>query len=193
MNRAEIEKLKKTAMCRALNQSFFSVTSRTTLFLTLLVYIMAGHTLTAKKVYVTLSLYHAVQTVMTLFFPMAVISYAETLVALGRIRKFLLMDEKCVPSSALKDMNVERIRRYDWSLAPPAPDDTSLSSEYTYTTTSFDTTSYGEVGIWVKGIAAQWNAESKDLAFSGVSFDVRGGEVLACKFLKLKCVGGRKG
>ncbi len=167
-------------MCRALNQSFFSVTSRTTLFLTLLVYILAGQTLTAKKVYVTLSLYHAVQTVMTLFFPMAVISLAETLVALGRIRKFLLMDEKFVPSSALKDMNIERVRRYDWCVAPP--DETSLSSEYTYTNYSFDTTSYGEVGIWAKGISAQWNAESKDLAFSGVSFDVRGGEILARKF-----------
>lgn len=179
---AEVKKLKKTAVYRALNQSFFSVTSRTTLFITLIAYVLTGHGITARKVYVTLSLYHLVQLVMTLYFPMAIISCAETLVALGRIRKFLMMEEKNTAPSVLGVAQLGRVRRYDWQVASAMEDGISDSSQYTYTTASFGTTSNQDVGVWARNISAQWNPTAREMSFSDVSFEVRAGEVLACKF-----------
>ncbi|ODN02104.1 Multidrug resistance-associated protein 4 [Orchesella cincta] len=52
--RAEIHMLQKTAIRKAINQSFFAITSRTTLFVTLLTYSLTGGVLIAKKSFLLL-------------------------------------------------------------------------------------------------------------------------------------------
>lgn len=188
---AEIKKLKKTAVYRALNQSFFSLTSRTTLFITLMIYVVVlGEGLTAKKVYVTLSLYNVVQAVLTVDFPMAVITCAETLVALTRIKKFLMMEEKSVPDEANSKV-LKRLRRYEWQVAGEDDEDGKSQegdSEFTYTTASFDTTSQRKVGVWVWNIGAKCDPGLMSaMCFHNVSFEVRAGELLACKW-KINCL-----
>lgn len=48
--RGEVKSLRKTAYCKAINQSLFYVTSRITLFLTLLAYVLIGNRLTSEVV-----------------------------------------------------------------------------------------------------------------------------------------------
>lgn len=174
MRKAEVDKLRKTARCRAMNQSLSPITSRTTLFVTLLIFLLCGNTLTTKTVYMTLTLYQAVQSTITNYLPMAILTVAETLAGFKRIRTFLLQEEKVPVCTCLH----ERVRKYDSQEVNCNLNVSSVSSEYTYTTESYDPMGY-QCGIWAKGISAQWKPDARELSFSNISFEVVGGEVLA--------------
>jgi ATP-binding cassette subfamily C (CFTR/MRP) protein 4 len=78
--------IRKTSRLRAINMSLFYTSSKIVIFLTLLTYVLTGNSLTAEKVFVTLSLYNNVRLIMTLFFPNGVSQLAEALVSITRIQ-----------------------------------------------------------------------------------------------------------
>uniref|UniRef100_T1IW00 Uncharacterized protein n=1 Tax=Strigamia maritima TaxID=126957 RepID=T1IW00_STRMM len=97
----ESKVLIKTAMVRAMNMAIYAVSIKLILFLTFLIYLSMGNTLTAHTVFLTVALYYNVRIVMTLFFPFAASQGAEVLVSIKRIEAFLLLEETTKESEPL--------------------------------------------------------------------------------------------
>ncbi|XP_071185882.1 ATP-binding cassette sub-family C member 4-like isoform X1 [Salvelinus alpinus] len=93
VRRKEISKIMSSSYLRGLNMASFFAASKIIVFITFTVYVLLGNTISASRVFVTVSLYSAVRLTVTLFFPSAVEKLAETRISVRRIKTFLLLDE----------------------------------------------------------------------------------------------------
>uniref|UniRef100_A0A8C5FS48 Cystic fibrosis transmembrane conductance regulator n=1 Tax=Gadus morhua TaxID=8049 RepID=A0A8C5FS48_GADMO len=89
----EIVNLMKSSMLRAANMATFFSASKIIVLLTFAVYVMLGNTITASRVFVTVSLYGAIRLTVTLFFSSALERLFESLVSIERIQTFLNLEE----------------------------------------------------------------------------------------------------
>ncbi|XP_041834872.1 ATP-binding cassette sub-family C member 4-like [Melanotaenia boesemani] len=128
VRRKEISKIMKSSYLRGLNMASFFCASKIILLVTFTVYVLLGNTISASRVFVTVSLYTAVRLTVTLFFPSAIEKLFESRVSIQRIQEFLLLDEIRKTSTALsqeekKDTGVEMndlICYWDKSLDAPS-------------------------------------------------------------------------
>ncbi|XP_020772820.1 ATP-binding cassette sub-family C member 4-like isoform X1 [Boleophthalmus pectinirostris] len=93
LRRKEIAMTLKSSYLRGLNMASFFCASKIILFFTFTVYVLLGNTLTASRVFVTVSLYSSVRLTVTLFFPNAIEKLFESRVSVRRIQEFLQLDE----------------------------------------------------------------------------------------------------
>uniref|UniRef100_UPI0037E906A4 ATP-binding cassette sub-family C member 4-like n=1 Tax=Semicossyphus pulcher TaxID=241346 RepID=UPI0037E906A4 len=93
VRRMEISKIMQSSYLRGLNMASFFVGSKIIIFITVLVYVLSGNTLSASRVFMAVSLYGAVRLTITLFFPFAIEKVSESLISIRRIKTFLLLDE----------------------------------------------------------------------------------------------------
>ncbi|XP_033832973.1 ATP-binding cassette sub-family C member 4-like [Periophthalmus magnuspinnatus] len=99
LRRKEISKILKSSYLRGLNMASFFCASKIIVFLTFAVYVLLGNTLSASRVFVTVSLYTSVRLTVTLFFPNAIEKLFESRVSVRRIQEFLLLDEIRQPNA----------------------------------------------------------------------------------------------
>lgn len=78
---------------KAINQALFFVSSKIIVFVALMVYLLLGNTLSPEVVFVTIGLANLLRLSLTLFFPNAVATVAETTISCRRINAFLLLPE----------------------------------------------------------------------------------------------------
>ncbi|CAG7731096.1 unnamed protein product [Allacma fusca] len=147
----EIKFIRKTSYLRALNMSLFFTSSKVIVFLTLLLYVLLGHHLTAELVFVTLALYNNVRLVMTLFFPLAVAMLAETKVSVTRLEEFLLQEERETTEKAL-----------DYAACTDLQGRTDTASSS---------------GVFVTNVSAKWYPELPDNTLTNISLTVRPGQI----------------
>ncbi|XP_068447107.1 ATP-binding cassette sub-family C member 4-like [Clinocottus analis] len=93
VRRKEITQILKSSYLRGLNMASFFASSKIIVFVTFTVYVLLGNALTASRVFVTVSLYGTIKLTVALFFPLAVEKLSETVVSIGRIEAFLLLEE----------------------------------------------------------------------------------------------------
>ncbi|XP_028288222.1 ATP-binding cassette sub-family C member 4 [Parambassis ranga] len=97
----EISKIMKSSYLRGLNMASFFCASKIIVFITFTIYVLLGNTLSASRVFVTVSLYTSVRLTVTLFFPSAIEKLFESRVSIRRIQEFLMLDEVTKSSAAL--------------------------------------------------------------------------------------------
>ncbi|MEQ2273001.1 Multidrug resistance-associated protein 4 [Xenotaenia resolanae] len=112
VRRKEISKIMKSSYLRGLNMASFFCASKIIVFVTFTLYVLLGNTISASRVFVTVSLYTAVRLTVTLFFPSAIEKLFESRVSIKRIQEFLLLDEITKTSTVLlkeekKDIGVD--------------------------------------------------------------------------------------
>ncbi|KAF3857370.1 hypothetical protein F7725_009229 [Dissostichus mawsoni] len=133
--RKEISKIMKSSYLRGLNMASFFCASKIILFITFTLYVLLGNTITASRVFVTVSLYTAVRLTVTLFFPSAIEKLFESRVSIRRIQEFLMLDEiikspAAPPQEENKDASVEMqdlVCYWDKSLDAPSLQNLSFS------------------------------------------------------------------
>uniref|UniRef100_A0A3B4GRL6 Cystic fibrosis transmembrane conductance regulator n=1 Tax=Pundamilia nyererei TaxID=303518 RepID=A0A3B4GRL6_9CICH len=86
VRRKEISKIMKSSYLRGLNMASFFCASKLILFVTFAIYVLLGNTISASRVFVTVSLYSAVRLTVTLFFPSAIEKLFESRVSVRRIQ-----------------------------------------------------------------------------------------------------------
>ncbi|XP_039997776.1 multidrug resistance-associated protein 4 [Xiphias gladius] len=101
VRRKEIAKIMKSSYLRGLNMASFFCASKVIVFITFAFYVLLGNTISARRVFVTVSLYNAVRLTVTLFFPNAIEKLFESRVSIHRIQEFLMLDEIKKTSAAL--------------------------------------------------------------------------------------------
>ncbi|XP_012537913.1 multidrug resistance-associated protein 4 isoform X2 [Monomorium pharaonis] len=84
-------------------------TERTTLYFTIMAYVLQGYSISADKVFSMAQYFNILQLTMAIFYPMAVAAAAEASVSIKRIENFLLLNEN-VPltqsSSTVKGISI---------------------------------------------------------------------------------------
>ncbi|XP_060681943.1 multidrug resistance-associated protein 4 isoform X2 [Hemiscyllium ocellatum] len=103
VRKKEIAKVLRSSYLRALNMASFFIASKMILFFTFLVYVLLGNTITASRVFVTVSLYSAVRLTVTLFFPAAIQTASEGLISIRRIKGFLILEEIKSPNDGMQN------------------------------------------------------------------------------------------
>ncbi|XP_032455220.1 multidrug resistance-associated protein 4 [Nasonia vitripennis] len=89
----EVDVLTTTSYLRGINLASFVFTERTTLFFTIVAYVLQGYSVSADKVFTMAQYYNILQLTMAIMYPRAVGCAAEANISIRRIEKFLLLDE----------------------------------------------------------------------------------------------------
>lgn len=135
----EISKVMKSSYLRGLNMASFFCASKIIIFITFTLYVLLGNTISASRVFVTVSLYSSVRLTVTLFFPSAIEKLFECRVSVRRIQEFLLLDEIVKTSRPLvKDgekkappsVNIQNMTCY-WDKSVDAPSLQNISFNLT--------------------------------------------------------------
>jgi len=88
-----MNRIRKSCFLKAINLSVFFAFSKFLIFACLITYVTNGGILYPRKVFITIALFNSIRVAMTLLFPMAIESTANTYIACKRIQKFLMLDE----------------------------------------------------------------------------------------------------
>ncbi|CAB0034969.1 unnamed protein product [Trichogramma brassicae] len=91
--RLELNVIRKIANLRGLYMTFFLFTTRLALFCTIVSMVLFGQALSAEKVFVFASFFNVLGDSMTSMFIRGCAEIAECRVSVGRIQKFLMLDE----------------------------------------------------------------------------------------------------
>lgn len=89
----EIKQIKATSFIRGIIGSFIMFTTRISIFISVLAYVLLGGYITAEQVFVLTSYYNILRQTMTVFFPQGIALVAEALVSVNRLEKFLMYNE----------------------------------------------------------------------------------------------------
>ncbi|KAH0554301.1 probable multidrug resistance-associated protein lethal(2)03659 [Cotesia glomerata] len=89
----EMRMVKYGSYVRGVMLSFMLFSSRLSLFITMLAYVLAGNQITAEKIYMLTAYYSILRQTMTVFFPQGITTVAETLVSIKRLETFLMTEE----------------------------------------------------------------------------------------------------
>ncbi|XP_023310959.1 multidrug resistance-associated protein 4 [Anoplophora glabripennis] len=90
----EINSLTKTSYLRAIFSSCNVFIERTTLFLTVICFVLLGNIISADKVFSMAQFFNILQLAMAIIYPMAISYGAEAWVSVKRLQEFLILDEK---------------------------------------------------------------------------------------------------
>eukprot|EP01065_Artemidia_motanka_P038578 TRINITY_DN4742_c0_g1_i1.p1 TRINITY_DN4742_c0_g1~~TRINITY_DN4742_c0_g1_i1.p1 ORF type:complete len:1315 (+),score=399.91 TRINITY_DN4742_c0_g1_i1:72-3947(+) len=91
--RAEMKKIRKSGLLRALNMAGYFLTTHVINFAVFAIFVATGGELTPKRVFVSMMYVNVLRTSLTLFLPQAVQNGTEALVSLRRMQEFLMLDE----------------------------------------------------------------------------------------------------
>lgn len=89
----EVAKIRWAAYLRGLNLGLGTIAEKLIMFITLVTFVLFGNQLNARTVFVAMSLIRQLQLSVTLFIPLGISTGAESLIAIKRIRNFLLLPE----------------------------------------------------------------------------------------------------
>ncbi|KAL7298327.1 hypothetical protein TKK_0008673 [Trichogramma kaykai] len=130
----EINIFTVTAYLRGAKLAGHFFTERTTMYFTLLAYVLQGYPISAEKVFAMFQYFNMLQITAANYFPLAIDTAAEVRVSLRRIEKFLLQDEAkslTTKSTMIKidsnDAIVMKKVNASWSEKPVTPTLTDLN------------------------------------------------------------------
>ncbi|KAJ8870929.1 hypothetical protein PR048_027231 [Dryococelus australis] len=166
----EIRQIKLVSYLRAIMTSFEGFTTRLTLFITVLCYVLLGNAVTAEKVFVVSSYFSIMRMVMTRNFPQAISTTAETLVSIKRIQKFLLYEELKtpeLPSTQQSTRGSVSLKDKNHTLISQTKDEKNADG------------TQDQLGITMSGATARWTKESHEDTLSNIDLKVSSGQLTA--------------
>ncbi|KAF2894428.1 hypothetical protein ILUMI_11735 [Ignelater luminosus] len=96
--RNEIKPIKSVSYLKGVMMSFIIFTTRVTLFLSILSYVLLDHDIDARKVFMMTAFYNVTRNTMTVSFPQGIASIAEVNVSVKRLKDFMLHGEIKLPA-----------------------------------------------------------------------------------------------
>ncbi|XP_025264055.1 multidrug resistance-associated protein 4 [Camponotus floridanus] len=108
MRKYEIDVLTLMSYLRGFTLATFVFTERTTLYFTIMAYVLFGYSISADKVFSMAQYFNILQLTMAIIYPLAVAAVAETAVSIKRIENFLLLNENVslVQSLSVNGMSI---------------------------------------------------------------------------------------
>nr|CAD7458628.1 unnamed protein product [Timema tahoe] len=184
----EIDCIRATSYIRGIILSFIMFTTRISIFLSILAYVLLGNNITAEKVFVLTSYYNILRQTMTVFFPQGITQVAEARVSVQRLQKFLLYEEtqiqrpiSCATDKSDKNNGVSHKKKRTDKVSDVAEKVSEKSSLLERHDSSTGGESYPgvEVGIRVVEATARWLPDSAEPTLDKISLTVHPGRLLA--------------
>ncbi|XP_018302134.1 probable multidrug resistance-associated protein lethal(2)03659 [Mycetomoellerius zeteki] len=172
----EVNVIRWTSYIRGVTLSFIIFTTRMSLFITVLAYVLFSYKITAEKVFVITAYYNSLRTTMTVFFPQGITQVAEAMVSIRRLQKFLMYDELTPAEIETKKSNKENNKtamennqnEAKENLDQKKNDDTIVRQP-----------SYVEYRISIENGNAKWLDYEREDTLQGINIKVRPGELIA--------------
>ncbi|XP_076291879.1 putative multidrug resistance-associated protein lethal(2)03659 isoform X2 [Lasioglossum baleicum] len=171
----EINVVRLTSMIRGVTMSFIMFTTRMSLFITILAYVLYPHKITAEKVFMLTAYYNILRQTMTVFFPQGITQIAEAMVSIKRLEKFMMYDEVEPHDDAQKSNNV------DSSTEKTKSDLNGITKEGNNTTDRTEKTNMndGDSCMILKNVSARWIAHEEEDTLKNININLSRGELLA--------------
>lgn len=139
----ELATIRSANFIRGILQSFILFLTKISVFASLLSYVARGEELTARKAFVLTAYYNILRTTMTVYFPMGISQFAETLASIQRIQNYLRQPEVNSQKSS--------------AVGPPRPV-ASSSCEY---------------AVAISKLKAKWQTNLTDFTLYNIQLNVR--------------------
>ncbi|XP_019893676.2 probable multidrug resistance-associated protein lethal(2)03659 [Musca domestica] len=89
----EMNAIRYVNYIRGILQSFIMFLTRISVFASLVGFVLLGKLLTAEKAFIITAFYNILRNTMTIYFPMGISQFAETMVSFKRIQKYMMHEE----------------------------------------------------------------------------------------------------
>ncbi|XP_054162187.1 ATP-binding cassette sub-family C member 4-like [Oppia nitens] len=167
----EVNDIRKVCYLKAINLSLFFIAAKIILFGCFLTYVLLGHKLSPKEVFVTMALFNMLRITLTWIFPQSIAQGAELLVTCRRIQNFLELEEQGVKPLVNNDTNNSKklVNKINLSSSFSAPNNNF------YTNINGNGTSQ----LIVRNISAKWNQDIKKPSLDNISVNLKQGDLLA--------------
>ncbi|KDR22129.1 probable multidrug resistance-associated protein lethal(2)03659 [Zootermopsis nevadensis] len=153
----EIRAIRVSSYIKGILMSFIMFSTRISIFVTILAYVLLGNQITAEKVFVLVSYYQLLRQTMTVFFPQGISQVAEALVSISRLQRFMLYEERHVEAAAsvAQHDRVNNVRQ------------------------NVETKESKALGIRITNGTAQWTAQTHEKTLNKVTLDIEPGMLVA--------------
>ncbi|XP_055612034.1 probable multidrug resistance-associated protein lethal(2)03659 [Uranotaenia lowii] len=185
----EIKIIRYVSYIRGTLLSFIMFTTRVSIFISLVAYALLGNYVTAEKAFTITAYYNILRATMTIFFPQGIAQFAEALVSIGRIQKFLLYEEvESMLGVSMSDPEKEEGSYLDSSLGELDNGDMKkdkLEDKMKHSESDGlkerDSTGMqlSEAGVIVDSATARWDSKSTEYTLEGVNLHVQPGTLVA--------------
>lgn len=159
--RKEIHVIRYVSYIRGILLSFIMFTTRVSVFLSLVGFALLGNVISAEAAFMVTAYYNLLRVSMTVFFPQGIGQFAETLVSISRIQKFMTYDE---------------LPRYDDSTSSTQTTSTELSKEIIPNNI---VPHLSKPGISVDNVYAKWNPAHSEYTLANINLKVQPGTLVA--------------
>lgn len=111
----EIRKVEIKAIARGYNIRAtllsFEILSKLAIFLSLVIYVLTGHTISARKAFIVIAYFDYVHRALLIFWPEAIVFVSEGYVSIKRIQEFLLLNNEKLEEITERDEVTPKIER----------------------------------------------------------------------------------
>ncbi|XP_022822572.1 multidrug resistance-associated protein 4-like [Spodoptera litura] len=191
----ELKEVKIATILRTVFLGFMMFTERAALFFTVLTYVLLGNVMSANVFYPLQQFMSAAQVNITLILPMVLSFTAELFVSLGRVEKFLLLEDRPdlkghpeeTSSNLFRNLSVDGIPETNGSVRPlsyhrksdalPAEPGSEIQLKVPKFTRSV---SYQEdTALVLHDVSASWTGDPNMMALKNISMRLRKGKLCA--------------
>ncbi|XP_043593268.1 probable multidrug resistance-associated protein lethal(2)03659 isoform X2 [Bombus pyrosoma] len=170
--RREISVIRGMSLVRGITMSFIMFTTRMSLFITIVTYILYGHKITAEKVFMLQAYYNILRLNMTVYFPQGITQIAELLVSVRRLQKFMSYEEideenekmKC----KLKESKNDKGKNNANIIEEDIRDEKRKTTNY-----------QGEYIMSLKNANVKWFSHDHEDTLKNININVKSGELIA--------------
>ncbi|XP_076244312.1 putative multidrug resistance-associated protein lethal(2)03659 isoform X2 [Calliopsis andreniformis] len=173
--RREIGVIRATSFIRGVTMSFIIFSTRMSLFVTILAYILYSHKITAEKVFMLTAYYNVLRQTMTVYFPQGITQVAEALVSVRRLEKFMLYEEV-----ETKNKKEKREKEEPMKDSEKAKNDINSVTKETYDEKHDKTdTNQEEYIVSLNNASTKWLCHEREDTLKNLTIKVKRGELLA--------------
>ncbi|KAL0104937.1 hypothetical protein PUN28_016527 [Cardiocondyla obscurior] len=193
----EINVIRWASYIRGITMSFIIFSTRMSLFITVLAYVLFGYKITAEKVFMITAYYNSLRTTMTVFFPQGITQVAEAMVSIKRLQKFLMYDELSPAEieeknnkENVKENNKENITKNNKEIAKEKNKDDvmennkenvkeDLIEQKTNDYPTVNQSNDSEYSICIENGTTKWLDYEREDTLQNINIKVRPGELIA--------------
>ncbi|XP_015109425.1 probable multidrug resistance-associated protein lethal(2)03659 isoform X2 [Diachasma alloeum] len=161
----EIKVIRATSYIRGVVISFIMFTTRSSLFLTILSYILLSpdNQINAEKIFMITAYYNILRQTMTVFFPQGITQMAEAAVSIRRLQEFLMYDEIY---SSKTETDKDSGETYTQAKQANGSADTKLDGE--------------KMGsIVLQNVSAKWSGSEHEDTLTNIDMNIQPGRLVA--------------
>ncbi|XP_030373816.1 probable multidrug resistance-associated protein lethal(2)03659 [Scaptodrosophila lebanonensis] len=177
--RKEMNAIRHVNYIRGTLQSFIMFVTRISVFVSLVGFVLLGQLLTAERAFVITAYYNILRNTMTIYFPMGISQFAELLVSIGRIQKFMLHEETKVRDKSLDaEINNQKLGKGAGSLAleQQNPGNNGVLQP---SNPSSRRQSQADHGIHISKLKAKWDSKATEYTLDNINLKFKPRQLVA--------------